>query len=908
MIQIVFSLKYQSQIRRIRPKIYSYIENSILDCLLSSGGKIRQEFHCIIADFNEQTIGFWLDILTILETIQKVTKNTEHEIYGHICIISSYIDDDRLHKLINSIPTCRIQTGIWCTGDVKHSLDSFAVFYSFFNEKTNDNDVKPITLLEVNSIRKNEEAVKQYPLRKKIGKILKQDIEKNTLLMGKNFIGKRDCLHWYCENINGGFMPLTFRFGTWGAGISCFADAYNPSIKLLLKKNNIETGELDELYEIIFRNRIRSEISEYFLQKGGQFIKILINSYIDLANSKNCLPILILENIQSIDSSIQEFFIRVYEEIIKEKKIIVYGTASFQEVPEPWKNIFQGIISCTTERDTLFADFNLNLSLWEISYACKLFSSYFPAYSFMELFKEEGKNSEAIEHSLILLYKNGVIRSIEDPEPEISDFDGNINRLLCERAGFIRNMVTRRLLDWVAKGKINPCFNLLEILYELGTGYSDLLLLESIRQDVINGTYASIEKSIKEDNFRSICGEIRYESILYIYKTLKSLIYEDETSIRETFKMQQPINNSISIYKAQVLTINAIYKLGIHDARTAMDEIKDAMIICQDNKEKIGISQVYRLFSLVNFSNKEISDAIDYLSFAMENTEKTKDYDEMTLVAYYSAAVHFIFGNISKSERLIKQSGQAAIISGRQDWALRSKFLLGRMFFETGLYKEALSVFNSLYESFKNKSNLIQTELLDAWIFRATLYLTERIPKHEEFTNCDGKLFEIEASYLTGDYKKTISLADDFLSMNIANNFYFLEQPDWTSGFAQCEFLLYTKKNFLSRMITVWKCLALCRVDKLHSNDAIHTMQQIMRDERMADIDPNAAFYFFANYRVLNESDSTEVDRNTAISMAFKRLQRRSSRIDDINTRRLFLSKQYWNKTLFATAKEYKLI
>jgi hypothetical protein len=47
---------------------------------------------------------------------------------------------------------------------------------------------------------------------------------------------------------------------------------------------------------------------------------------------------------------------------------------------------------------------------------------------------------------------------------------------------------------------------------------------------------------------------------------------------------------------------------------------------------------------------------------------------------------------------------------------------------------------------------------------------------------------------------------------------------------------------------------------------------------------------------------------NTAVSMAFKRLQRRASRIDDPETRRDFLNLNYWNKALSIVAKEYKLI
>jgi hypothetical protein len=42
--------------------------------------------------------------------------------------------------------------------------------------------------------------------------------------------------------------------------------------------------------------------------------------------------------------------------------------------------------------------------------------------------------------------------------------------------------------------------------------------------------------------------------------------------------------------------------------------------------------------------------------------------------------------------------------------------------------------------------------------------------------------------------------------------------------------------------------------------------------------------------------------------MAFKRLQRRASRIDDIEVNRAFLSRHYWNAALSRAAKEHKLI
>jgi len=109
-------------------------------------------------------------------------------------------------------------------------------------------------------------------------------------------------------------------------------------------------------------------------------------------------------------------------------------------------------------------------------------------------------------------------------------------------------------------------------------------------------------------------------------------------------------------------------------------------------------------------------------------------------------------------------------------------------------------------------------------------------------------------------------------------------------------------------MCTVWRSLALCGTKTKLNDESVKAMQKIIHNERSGEFDPNAPFYFFANYRILHKSNALEVDRNTAISIAFKRLQSRASKIDNIDTRRFFLSNQYWNKILYNTAKEYKLI
>jgi hypothetical protein len=109
-------------------------------------------------------------------------------------------------------------------------------------------------------------------------------------------------------------------------------------------------------------------------------------------------------------------------------------------------------------------------------------------------------------------------------------------------------------------------------------------------------------------------------------------------------------------------------------------------------------------------------------------------------------------------------------------------------------------------------------------------------------------------------------------------------------------------------MIPTYRSLALCRVSPAGGEEALRTMQRILRDERLAETDPGDAFYFYAWYQILEQSGEPQSDMNTALSMAFKRLQRRASRIDDAEVRKNFLFQPRWNGALSLAAKEYKLI
>ncbi|MDR2343283.1 MAG: hypothetical protein LBD86_01980 [Spirochaetaceae bacterium] len=907
MIQVTFSIKYQSQLRRIHPELYKNLEDTIVNSIKLYGGNVKYEFTTITALFNEEGFGFWLDILLIVETLLNVLDAVKHELYGYTCIISELMDIDRIHEMLNALPSVSITSGIWCTRLIRNNTGSFMEF----DEPYNKNPVllPPGSIAEVKSIKSIKKIKKRHPLRKSISTLFRENnIRGNSVLTGKGFIGKSDFIHWYCRNFENYSVPLTIRFGSWGFALNCFSDALNPDMRRFFESKNIPLPkETDALYEALSIERIRGEYSGYSLQKARRVFQILLEAYNSAVSAEQKYGVIILENIQDADSNMRQLimdFMPYYEK----NNITLYASCNLVELPTEWQPLFSSVINCLIpEIDPVFQPGTLNISLLEIAYACTILRQYFPPFMFPDLFMEEGKNPATTKRSLDMLLKYGLIRSKDDPECEITGFFDGAGNLPDARASYIRGMAARLLVSYTSKGKITPCFNLLNALYSLGGEISPILALEAIRKDVINDTCRDIETALAEERFDKTCGKNCSPALYYIYKTSKILLYGDETGIRDTFSGLHIPKTEISNYKVQILTINAFYKMGIRDPATAFEEMKESMIICQNSQDRYCMAQVYRLFAFGYLLKNELNTAIDYLSFAIEASERSGNNVELALVSYYAAGCNFIFGNISKAQRLIKQSERVAGISGMEKWAMRAKFSSGRFYFETGCYDEALEIFNGLYRHYGEDPYSSQAQTVSAWIFRTELYLYGRAEKRE-FILGDGLFFEIEAAYFSGDFSRVLELSNVMLASLPDDGFLFLEQPDWSSGFAQCEMLQIPKKDFWFRMVTAWRSLALYMLDSNGSEEAVQLMQKVIRDRHLSETDPSVPFLFFINYKVLHSPISTEIDGNTAISIALKSLQRRSSRIDDIEVRRNYLSKQYWNKELYLTAKKHKLV
>lgn len=914
MIGMIFALKFKTQILRIRPGLLSYLDNTVEAAVKISGGKIFPDHRRLCASFEERPPGFWLDILNVLETVRKVTEDLAPELYGHTCIVGCNTEDDG-QILIRSVPADSTGTGIWCSPLVQEALSPYAVFEPPL-QRAEGFPLGGYAQLDCFKAFSDSRAAGAAPLRQDIEKSLRADAYRNILLTGPPYIGKRDGLFRFCADFLQGLPPLVIRFGSGGTGVGCFADALNDGIRALIAGGDspVALEQLDALGALLSRDRLRDEYPIYLTRQARRFLQLLLDAYIRALISRGKNPLIILENLQDANTAAGGIILEVYRRLSNKKSTIFYGTWSTDAAGAApvavWDAVFSRTLYLSAEKESLFRISDVPMDLLEVAYTAGLFSRYFPGALSVQLFQEAGKNPAIILRAFSLLSSWGIIDFIEDPRPRIGNFMEKAEKLLGKQKEYIWSMVRNRILDRIRQGKIRPCFMVLKALSELGWEKSDELIMEAIQGDIAQGTLGAIEKALEGAAFGLIVGTNRAPVLRYIYKTSKALIHGGEKDIKEAF-LKTSRDTAIPAYEAKSLANKAVYFLSERNSAAAMNTAKEAMIISQGNPFGSDLAQAYRIFSLVNLSNQNINDAAEYSSFAMELAERNQNLAELGLTAFYGAAIHYLSGNLSRAEKLILQAVEAALSAGRIEWAERARFFLGRFRFEMGRYEDALKIFESLQHNLSGYKKAEADQSLSAWIKRVHFFLQSPFRKTDEFLTREALLFEIEASFLSGDYGRVIRYSDQILKSLQEKDFLFIEQPDWRCAYAQCEFLVIPQGHFFFRLVSVFRALALSRLPPDqggNGTEALRIIQDILRNDPFAELDPHNAFYSYAHYLILKDLNSEKVDMNTAISIAFKRLQRRAVRIDDVEVRRSFLFKNYWNGALSQVAKTYNLI
>ncbi|MDR1565728.1 MAG: hypothetical protein LBS48_00405 [Treponema sp.] len=929
MVQTLFFLRFRSQLRRTRPELAAALEGSFTQAVSAAGGRFQGGKRVVSAFFDENRIGFWLDMVMFLEGLLGSLEQAGPELSGHALILGPEVPQEETERFCRELAKSGVwkHTGIWCAREFRNRLEPFARFDNIQGKYQ-----------ELASIGVSGLQGEKFPYRERIERALAQGKEKNTLLLGPEFMGKRDGLYRYCTFLTGGIPPLLIRFGPSG-GLACFADALRPGIRDFLSgalKEASPAGgtrlfqgggsleELESLGSILFKERLREEISFSAAAAGRCFLQILLQAYYVAAGNRRA--VIILEDLPAGMGNAAALFRDVWSALENRDRFLIFGIC---QVPagdagvsgegfKDWGGVFPRILKFTSDDFPVRNQITMPSCLWETSYSIFLLGLFFPPWLLPRLFEEEGLNPKLPEKALELLLQWGVIDSPGDPRPRVRDFMSLAEKALGDRKDAVRSFVRNRLLAWVNSNRLNPCLRLLKVLSDLGGKGDDALVLRALRGDIGNGTCKGIEDALAGGYFDRLAGADNAPSLRWVYLTLSALVHGTEQEIREAFDNPAPSgpDGLFPALQAQIQANLAIFYLGKGEGGAARERVKQAMLLNQPAKD--GAIPAYRLFSLVSLSQERLDDAIEYITFAMEQSEKAREFEELAKAAYFAAGIHFLYGNLSKAERLAFKAESAALDLGRPEWADKARFLKGRFRFEAGAYGEALEIFESLAGNAAGEKE----RTIRAWVYRARVFLKAsgfaasiRTLRKPDSPNYDALLFMAEAAFLAGDYQEAASLAEALLGLpgesgNGGGDFLFTEQPDWQNGFAQCETILVPARLLKPRLALVYLAMARGRLALPGDpgGGLVKRMQRLTREELLSDGDPYDVFCYYGYYRLLQGTGADRVDMGTVVSMAFKRLQRRASRIDDSKTRQDYISLNRWNNALSLAAKEYKLI
>ncbi|MCL2130711.1 MAG: hypothetical protein FWH35_10220, partial [Treponema sp.] len=239
MLQMLFFIRFRGQLRRTRPELITSLEDTVADAAAAAGGSVEIGRKVLSASFDESRIGFWLDIVIFLEKVHKVLQKNSSELYGHSLVLGHNILDMPIQKIGVSLSreSSPGSPGIWCSEEVRSALEQYTVFGKLKEaEETPDRGAVPDGYRELKDFRVFGKNRVEFPFREKIKQILISGTRKNTLLLGPEFLGKRDGIFYYCESILEDVPPLAARFGAGGRGLICFVDAYTKRIRSFISE------------------------------------------------------------------------------------------------------------------------------------------------------------------------------------------------------------------------------------------------------------------------------------------------------------------------------------------------------------------------------------------------------------------------------------------------------------------------------------------------------------------------------------------------------------------------------------------------------------------------------------------------------------------------------------------------
>jgi len=946
------------------------VETGVARAMRNSSGKVSQESGFMFADFDENIIAFWMDLVIALEAVSDAISQALPDLFGVVCLVSEHpFQAKALATRLRILSKPDNISVVWCESPLASLLEDYVEFGP-------GTDFLPIREF---IFRKNRLELRgTYMYRKILAHSLYSIIPQNpedpaivAALLGVSLMGKKSTLHAVMVERNNTFPSFTVTFRPGSVGLAPLADAVSPKLlEAVLATAGTEGEGLRGGYGIV-NSLVMDRFTEYPWEPRTRmfiaYMDVFLSFWARACRARSLHPVLILEDLQNAGTAAVAILAMLYARNIPNAD--TFSLLMTGNDPELFGKIHKGririlrfeglsreeaelFISSAGEskatagspsieriqhvaslRGALPAAYRtaigweqdldgipvklhpyLSADFLELAYGLYIAHGVLKSADVFEAFNRQGKPVEALPLILERLVELGVISSVDDPEPLIPDFCSFAERILGARSERVRSLVQERLLGLVASKNAYNSYGFLETLVALGGEGQDDLVLDAVIGEIVRGTGSSLLPKLDDGSFGRTVGPSRCEALTRMVRTGTVLVSCDAVGAGQVFREPFPVQIPSSRYRAYLLLDNASYSFWMNDLVSASSAAREASMLVQGEVRFRGSARAYRILGETELAKERVSEAVDYFGFAAENAERSADTFEAMLSDANSAATHFLLGNYSRAERHALAASKRASESYLKQWECWARFMVARVRFETGCYQDAERILDELRMDAVHEGRTEYLGILDAWTNRVRIYISgpgaSLIPAATDAAESqDGLLFKAEAALLCKDHEVARACANAYLLLPASIHSHNPECVSWKSGFSMVEDRVIGnpgEEPVGRKLARVFRGLALAELGS--PREALVDLYHMAKEERISPCDPYDALYFRALFLMLRHAGTPEVDRGTVLSIAFKRLQKRASHIDDPETKRSYINLNRWNGALFAEAKAGNLI
>lgn len=562
-------------------------------------------------------------------------------------------------------------------------------------------------------------------------------------------------------------------------------------------------------------------------------------------------------------------------------------------------------------------------------------AAFLPGADVISCLRRAGVSDDCLNRGLVRLSERGFIAAPESPQcisplpALLSDFfsQDTAEDGACFDVATVQALIERALIDEHDKGGLRASAALLALFDRVGARLSDALFLEALEHDFSRMGSEHFTNRAPELTVPDSVPQERRALFSWLYTGRSILLYSalsgDRACAERFFSRTSPTFDDSDVFCAIADLNRATWfylKGSLVEAGTSA---KQALIRMQGASSPLVLPRLYCQVALIEIGRERIREGLDYLGFAVESAEHSLLPEELVRALSLAAVGEFLWGNLARAERFVRRALSLSRTYWYDEWEDWTRFFLGRILFETGRYRDAIDSFDAVIsdntqESVDGTVNTLaeglvalqqqRASLCRIWRYRALVHsgaLSEPPPAGLPIAG-DLGLFTVETLCLRRDYRAALECAQELMDSEeeVCQTLY--DRPSWKSGFDWIDNRYLVPGGIRRELLKVFSNLA--RANAGQSEEAVENMRKMLKEERLSELDTGDAFSYWVYSHCLYLYGAESVDYGTVLSLAFKRFQRRSSRIDDLDTKRAFMSLHRWNAMLVQDAKKANLL